>query len=482
MDNLMEQIQSYVNTFSEPLDEEESDANIDIQKIEEKINKIKSRRKYTENYSGIETLDNIYEPIESKKNTDVVIENFQEGAKNRGKVKTKGKKKKTTIGVLKDYFTIGYNKWNAYLDIANKFIFNGYKILDKQLSKGAFTYVHFLSRATNPKMMDLDYDLSNASAKQKKNINMDTKGVKQYIYTILTLPLCFYATYNWFYLMVYMREKQGSDGEMERPFGDDNRMKIGFHGIKDENIKTFLNFLCQYVIAPLYWLDKIFNDNFYSSFAYNVVQWQILNYFIIFLLVIFINKKVGLFDSLNKLMNNKFPYLFWSCVIIIGLTGLYNIGDFGKTNFTLTNVLPSMLVIFIYIILTTLLMTMSINVSTMIIILFLWIHSIFGIILYNKNNVMGILTEINNINSYIKMDYDNLADDCAETEWFSKYIMYIVKFLNDYRAMVCVFIVFAINFFTIKFHSFYIKLISIILLFFFMMLIFQISQVLFTTD
>jgi hypothetical protein len=61
MDNLMEQIQSYVNTFSEPLDEEESDMNIDIQKIEEKINKIKSRRKYTENYSGIETLDNIYE-------------------------------------------------------------------------------------------------------------------------------------------------------------------------------------------------------------------------------------------------------------------------------------------------------------------------------------------------------------------------------------------------------------------------------------
>jgi hypothetical protein len=39
MDNLMEQIQSYVNTFSEPLDEEESDMNIDIQKIEEKIKK-----------------------------------------------------------------------------------------------------------------------------------------------------------------------------------------------------------------------------------------------------------------------------------------------------------------------------------------------------------------------------------------------------------------------------------------------------------
>ena len=466
MDNLIEQIQSYVNTFSEPLDEEESDANIDIQKIEEKINKIKSRRKYTENYSGIETLDNIYEePIESKEKTDVVIENFQEGAKNRGKVKTKSKPKKSTIGRLTDYINKVSGTAVKYLDNAKRGFFYLYKEFDKQVSNGAFAYVHFLSTATDSKMMDLEYNLSNANDEQKKNINTDTNAVKQYIYAILTLPVCLYATYNWFYLMVYMREEEGTDGEMERPFGDDNRMKISLDGIKDKNIKTSLNFVFNYTMTPLFWFDKIFNDNLYSSFANNVVQWNILNYFIIFVLVLFLNNKLGFFDSLDKILSRKSPYLFWACTIIILCKFLYNIIEFSKSNFNIPTPLSSILLIFIYIILTTLIATGSINISTILVVLFLWIHSLFGIALYNKDGIMGVLNEITNINSYIKRDYDDLTDKyCDSLDWFSQWLMIIVRFLNDHRIILCSMIIFIINFFTVKFHSSYVKLITHVLL------------------
>jgi hypothetical protein len=463
MDNLMEQIQSYVNTFSEPLDEDESDMNIDIQKIEEKINKIKSRRKYTENYSGIETLDNIYEePIESLHedlDDDDIIENFQEGAKNRGKVKTKGKPKKSTIGRLTDYINKVSGTAVKYLDNAKSGFFYLHKELDKQLTKFAGGFVVTISRATNPKMIDLEYDLSNANDKQKKNINTDTNAVKQHIYSFFSLLVGLYATYNWFYLMVYMREKEGTDGEMERPFGDDNRMKISLDGIKDKNIKTSLDFIFNYTITPLFWFDKIFNDNLYSSFANNVVQWKILNYFIIFVLVLFLNIKLGLFDSLNKILTLKLPYLFWACTIIILCKFLYNIIEFSKSNFNIPTPLSSILVIFIYIILTTLIATGSINISSILVVLFLWIHSLFGIALYNKDGIKGVLNEITNINSYIKRDYDDLTDEyCDSLDWFSQWLMIIVKFLNDNRSIVCVAIVLIINLFTIKFHSLYVKL------------------------
>jgi hypothetical protein len=123
------------------------------------------------------------------------------------------------------------------------------------------------------------------------------------------------------------------------------------------------------------------------------------------------------------------------------------------------NVLPSILVIFIYTILTTLIATGSINISTILVVLFIWIHSLFGIALYNKDGIKGVLNEITNINSYIKRDYDDLTDDyCDSLDWFSQWLMYIVKFLNDHRLMVCVVIVVIINFFTIKFNSSYVKL------------------------
>jgi hypothetical protein len=491
MDNLMDQLESYVNTFSEPLDVE-NEYNEDIQKIEEKINQIKNRRKFTENYSGIETFDNIYEDqspsIHEGQTNDNIIENFQEGARNKNKSKKKkkgGKKKKSTIGVLKDYFYKVSGIIVKYLDKTKSGFFYLHKEFDKLLTKGAFAYVHFLSTITDPKMINVEYDLSNANAKVKKNITTDQNAVKQYIYSILTLPVCLYATYNWFYLMVYMREKEGTDGEMERPFGDENRTKITLDGIQNEYIKTPLEFLFNYAITPLYWFDKIFDDNKYSSFANNMIQWQILNYFIIFIIVLFINSKFGFFDSLNKLLSRNSPYLFWGCAIIILFKFLYNVVkhliDPGKAllQFRILHALFGILVTFVYIIITTLISSMSINVSAILIILFVWIHSIFGIVLYNKNGLWGIFNEIKNINSFIKKDYDDLTDEyCDSLDWFGQILMKMIKFLNDRRLEVCLLIIFIINFFAVKFYSFYIKLITILLLVVLLLLIIQISSIL----
>jgi hypothetical protein len=133
---------------------------------------------------------------------------------------------------------------------------------------------------------------------------------------------------------------------------------------------------------------------------------------------------------------------------------LYNIIEFSKSNFNIPTPLSSILVIFVYTILTTLIATGSINISSIVVVLFLWIHSLFGIALYNKDGIMGVLNEIKNINSFIKKDYDNLTDDyCDSLDWFSKLIMGIVKKLNDFRSIVCLVIVLVINIFTIKFHS-----------------------------
>jgi hypothetical protein len=188
-------------------------------------------------------------------------------------------------------------------------------------------------------------------------------------------------------------------------------------------------------------------------------------------MVIFITNKFGLFNSLNKLINSKSPYLFWGCAILICLLLAYNTinnliypGE-GTSLFRNLNPLLGILGFFIYTIMNILIATMSINISAILIVLFIWMHSLFGIALYNKHGISGIFNEINNINSFIKKDYDDLSNKyCDSLDWFNQFVMYIVKLLNNNHIIVGLSIIFLINLSAVKFHSLYVRLITIVLI------------------
>jgi hypothetical protein len=263
-----------------------------------------------------------------------------------------------------------------------------------------------------------------------------------------------------------MKSKEDEDGMLERPFDDDKRMKISLDGIKPDFIKTPLQFLLNYTITPLYWFDKLFNNNAYTYFANNIIKWKILNYLLIFFFVLTINNKFGLFDSLEDFIKNKPSFLYKFCGTIIGLTVGYNILNHvfnPSEEFKMLRIfkyLFGILVGFIYIILTTLVAGMSINISAILILIYIWIHSLFGIFLYNKKGLFGLFDEINNMDTYIKSDYSRLDYEyCEKLSFFEKMNLKGIRFLNDNRDFFCYFIVFVSNIFT-TYRSAYIQIIT----------------------
>ena len=515
MDGIFNTLKTFIDTFRNP-DNNESNIdesnNEDVLKLKENILKIKNRRKFETNYSNIETLDNIYDGLsnmsenESENNIIInedIIEDFQEGARNKNKKKSKnvkdekggkggkdnkgGKskkskkskksrkskknkktKKKSKYEQFKDKIKDFFKNIEKSFDSGKKYLFYGYNEFDKLLYYIAFIYVYFISISTDQKLNELNFNLSNGTKTQIDHIRSDTNSVKYVLYSIFLLPICLYATYNWFYLLVYVRPKENNENGYERPFDDDVRMKISLDGIQQDFIRKPLEFLLNYAITPLYWFDKIFDNKYYSNFAVNYVQYNILNYFLIFILVLLINMKFGLFQSLDYFIKNKPSILYKVCGIIIAGAFLYNIcmhifnPSVEIKMLRVFKYLFGILVTFIYIILSTFVAGMSINVSAILILLYIWIHSLFGIVLYNKNNFYGIFQEINNINSYIKKDYTNIdTENCDGFSFIEKIFMKIIKYLNDHRTLISLAIVVVLNIFTSSFHSTYVRIATI---------------------
>jgi hypothetical protein len=519
MDELLNTFKSYIDTFRKPYTPHET-TNKDVLKLEENINKIKQRRKNANNYSNMETLENIYDnssiqaeqgsTMPSSYKDEVFVENFQEGARNKGKSKTKstssttttqsttkkkkskgkkgkkkGKKGKKKGKKGKNGFKEKINKFvkilEKFLNKAKKSVFYLRDELDKLVSYVAVVYVYFISIVTNPDLADLKFDFSNVKKMDFDNIQADKEAFKIAIYKVISMPLLLYATYNWFYLMVYMKAKEEEDGMLERPFDDDKRMKISLDGIKPDFIKKPLQFSLNYAITPLYWFDKLFNNNIYTYFANNIIGWKILNYLLIFIFVFIINTKFGLFDSLDHFIKNKPSFLYKFCGIIIAGTLLYNIFNhiFNPSQEIKTlrvfKYLFGILLGFIYIILTTFVAGMSINISAILILMYVWIHSLFGIFLYNKKGIFGYFEEKKNMDNYIKRDSERLqTEDCEKLSFFERILLQIVKFLNDNRKQICKQIINLSNLF-IKYKSSYVQNITafLSLLTFFIMSFFE---------
>jgi hypothetical protein len=491
MDELVHTLKTYIDTFREPYMDEET-TNEDILKLEENINKIKKRRKNATNYSNMETLDNIYENSSTKaeKGSDgvtsykdeIFLENFQDNNSEEETSKTqtesfkskkgkKGKKgKKNRFAKFTEKMGNFFNKIKKYIDSANNTFFYGYKQFDKLISYIAFSYVHFISTSTMPELNNLNFNLSNATKHQSQHIHSDADNIKHIVYSIFLLPLCLYSTYNWFYLLVYLRPKENSDGEYERPFDDDIRMKISLDGIKPDFIKTPLESLFKYTITPLYWIDQLFNNSKYTSFAVNYIGWNIINYFILFVAVLFINKKFGLFESLEHIIKNKSSFLYKFCAGFIISALIYNIFNhiFNPSEenklIRVFKYLFGLLIAFAYIIFNTFIAGMSINVSAIIILIYLWIHSLFGMVLYNKNGISGIFEQMANITSYIKKDYDKIkAEECEEFTIFQKMIHKIIAFLNDYRLLITVAIVIILDMVSTTFYYTSVRIATIVI-------------------
>lgn len=505
MDAIFDAIKSYTDTFREEPSIDET-KNEDILKLEENIRKIKdkkkNRKKFAENYSNIETLNDIYDDSTTKSqngsvldnnilNDGDVVENFQEGARSKKK-KKKGKSKKKSKGKSKKIPNVNelMRYIRKYIKMIQTVLYKGkdaffyaYNTLDKLIAYIALSYVHIVYTSTDPKIIDLKFDLSNATKTQFEGINKDNGIVKYMIYSIITLPLCLYATYNWFYLLVYVKPNEDNPDIYERPFDDVVRTKITFDGIQPSFIRNPIHFLLNYTIAPLYWVDKLFNNKYYTNMAINYIQWNVLNYMLLFIGVVFINREFGLFESLNNFISNRPSYLYRLCGIVIAGTFLYNmcIHIFNPpTSISMLRVfkyLFAILVTFIYIIVSTFIAGMSINMSCVVILLYVWLHSLFGIVLYNKNGFSGVFKEIKNIDAYIKKDYANLdTGQCDGLSFFEKLFMQFIQFLNDYRTLVSMAIVIGLNIYYAAFNSIYLKVITIVLLLLFLLIIYQILK------
>lgn len=426
--------------------------NMDILKIEQKLKKINKRKKYKENFKNIETFDNIYEQKEEENEetnistnseplkcassfndeedlsneTEMVdddddyenIEGFKEGASNkkRRKKRKKGKKGKKEVNEK--------TMFDGVISIIET-LFNIYKY-------GIFLFFYLYNQFDSflTKLSDgiVDFSSEKNTTEEKKS---DGNILKSIFYYTLSLPICIFVTYNWFFLISYADDTPGceknnyglgADGKpLCRPNNDEKRFKISFDDVG--YYKNVLDFFFGYAILPLFYVDKlVFGDAklpyYFSLIKSKNIQQTILLFFSFPILFLFGKFSLGIFASTTILTS-------YILDLINEFIPFKDTDEVSKnTNLMLKEVFGNKFGTFlaigyfiIYWVIKLIIAVFSISFSTILISLFMFTHSIFGIFLYGKDSISEKFIKIDD---FIKTDLKNFmsdADDCRKDFW-----------------------------------------------------------------
>jgi hypothetical protein len=405
---------------------------LDIIKIQRKLNKINKRKKYmAKPIEGSEIFNSMYDPflkdhmtaessVPSNTQGDAACcgdgENMQEGFKEGlGR-----KKKKHPIDKTAD----ALNNWQ-------KFLYNVIFFLPDQVEKvinsGCATFTEVFSNYGEEKSTE-------------QELKHDTGVVTHIVYSILSFPLCLFISYNWFFLLAY-QEKENSkiDGEFAHPSSKDHRIKI-------EIPSKWVNFFGQFCIYPLQKIDWFVFDIVplvMDAFTRNKMK-IIVQFAIIVLSFEFVSQ----LDFFGKMKSSLSGIKFVNpiniiCGILIAWQFIKNLGMFNEwfpglgssvaeRPMPITFALLFCAYVF-YVIVIMLLAVFSFQISAMIVLIYFWFHSIFGILIYG-NDKGDFMKQMDNIDKYIKQDLKWLKQndpECHKDPAWKKVLRDVMNFLFD---------------------------------------------------
>ena len=332
---------------------------------------------------------------------------------------------------------------------------------------------------------------NNDDEKQNYNetqIENDATILSDIIISIIIFPLLVIMTYNWFYLICYYDENSTECIDKECP---ENNIKFICCRPAHDFFRTpltwgtefMVNFFLDFLLVPLSIMDKLilgtkvnfFNpidaykkedyakydlaftlpcliftiDNFLKSIN---LPSKILQKFVMGILSFFILYKMSIFSSINSVINNENSFPLILCYIIAGLYFVYTslrfifmdlrdifFGDplndkepLVKSPGPVILVLSVLLACIIYFFSRLIIFLLSLKISFLILIIYFWFHSLFGIFWYKitKGDQKLPITfedKLIDMNMFINSDINFLKKntDCKE----SNILMNIFKFI-----------------------------------------------------
>ncbi len=297
----------------------------------------------------------------------------------------------------------------------------------------------------------------------QKSMENDAEILKIVCYMIAMYPIAIYICYNWTFLTIYKGMEYKTDPaseEPERPASDNKRLKISFDGFSS-TLRKILNFCLDFGIMPTHIFDMAFLSD--KSWAVpnmaSFIGSKILSRAII---LIFSITVIYMFDVYQIFGNVMASSALWAtisgvtvyCASIISIYYFYWIikdienivspanllSDPGSYIHTLLKWIANPLVMLffkiIHYIVRLAISIINIGISAVILTLFIWGHSLFGMAFYGGNgfSYKGIKQTMKDIDDFIDKDFEvimPLNPQFKEYSVLEKIFIDIVKFFKD---------------------------------------------------
>lgn len=343
-------------------------------------------------------------------------------------------------------------------------------------------------------LTELDYE----NQETEIQIANDSAIMKKIIYYIISFPLAVFVMYNWFFIIVYRDNdifKRDKCQEQSiafdvynkptcRPANDSQRMKYTFDG---NSSKIILEFFLFFIVIPIKLFDKyIIGDKFFPQLIC-YIKWKILCKLIALIIAFIIVFWIGLFDTFTYIVSGNATIISAiNSLIIFGYFIYYIICDvFGSEgpnlaveendtanthndnpldsekkiidlgnnmlsnaiNVTTSFTLVGICIKIIKYTLRFVVAILSIPISSVLLNMYIWFISFFGIIFYG-GGVEHFTENFDKIEQFIESDLVRLFDkntDCKEQGILMKILKSITKFIyKNFYSLTMLFLI-AVN-------------------------------------
>lgn len=473
----------------------ETNINPEVAYIKQKIRKINKRKKYKKMFTQIEPLTNIYEsspnifPEKTSESSSKNSGNFWSRLSSKFECKACGEDSDSDTDTISNKKNISGDISEGFdVDSATKAELNKQKNERKNMSGINLDFKEFTEPVKNvvnqindalfyvPKKLNetveniflkfvkVFYVLDKKNDEEhQKSMENDAEILKILCYMIAMYPIAIFICYNWTFLTIYRGMEYRNDPaseDPERPASDNKRLKISFNGF-NSTFRKILNFCLDFGIMPTYMFDMAFLSD--KSWAVpnmaSFIGSKILSRAII---LIFSITVIYMFDVYQIFGNVMISGALWAtisgvtayCATIITVYFIYwlikdieNIvspanllSDPDSYIHTLLKWIANPLVMLffkiIYYIVRFSISILNIGISAVILTLFIWGHSLFGMAWYGENgfSYKGIKQTMKDIDVFIDKDFETVMPLNPQFKDYSvleKIFIDIVKFFKN---------------------------------------------------
>jgi len=335
-----------------------------------------------------------------------------------------------------------------------KGIFSLNKVIEKTIHQYSFQFVKTFAGKEG------SGSSKQQKAEHKADINHDTATVEDIIKYMIACPLAVYVAYNWFFILAYVPAEDysidtdnASKAGGKRLADDTNRFNLkeifNLTNFGDTSFRLIIRFLLGYFIFIFYVTDNLLIGNYTLPYLLSLITGKVFTFIVVIALSFLIIYHCGFYKSLQNAITGKQDVLFFYCLVLICLWFLFRAWSFAKfiiqiiVENKIINIFALILIFFIYCGYLTLIFILgyfSLSISQIIILIYLWINSLFGMMVYNGlygKKEDGFFSRIdpfsiiNKINVFIGKDLERWNDDpidCHRPDLMKRLIRFIGHF------------------------------------------------------